>query len=231
MEKVFRRLPLFRQLGHAPVHAPPARQAGRCQGDETILRRRLPSRFGRKETTWCLKNNPEDESGDWEEEGRRFAGVVGSIACRRCFGGDFRSLYLGWLASLQAGELGDNDEVEPPVPPGTESNSRRRLGDLADFSANRPTFLDPPHFSAAALVMRSTRPPGRQTRVEALALHRRRKRPEHHVLVVIGAGTPLAACRPERCAACTTVLPCLQTMLSIERRVSSRPNSFWPSYM
>jgi len=45
--------------------------------------------------------------------------------------GDLRSLYLGWLLCAQAGEI-DDDEVEPPVPPGLKDldGSLERLVDF-----------------------------------------------------------------------------------------------------
>lgn len=46
-------------------------------------------------------------------------------------GGDFRALYLGWLLAVQAGEV-DDDETEPPVPPGLDELSLT-LQTLAGF--------------------------------------------------------------------------------------------------
>jgi hypothetical protein len=45
--------------------------------------------------------------------------------------GDHRALYLAWLSSAQSGELND-DEPEPPVPPGLGALSAP-LKALADF--------------------------------------------------------------------------------------------------
>jgi hypothetical protein len=57
--------------------------------------------------------------------------------------GDLRSLYLGWLLAVQAGELKDS-EKEPPVPP--------NLADLSGPQANLADFLriEPELLSAAA---------------------------------------------------------------------------------
>lgn len=46
-------------------------------------------------------------------------------------GGDFRPLYLGWLMSVQHGQI-DDDELEPPVPPDL-GNLSGALSDFADF--------------------------------------------------------------------------------------------------
>ncbi len=73
----------------------------------------------------------EDESGDWD--GEPDASWLASLVPLRAdlLGGDLRSLYLGWLASVQAGEI-EEDEVEPPLPPGLKRLSAS-LKDLADF--------------------------------------------------------------------------------------------------
>jgi FtsZ-interacting cell division protein YlmF len=48
--------------------------------------------------------------------------------------GDYRALYLGWLSGIQYWEETDDDEVEPPVPPG--------LADLSESLENLVDFLD-----------------------------------------------------------------------------------------
>jgi hypothetical protein len=58
----------------------------------------------------------EDESGDCEDD--EPASLASLIPLRaELLGGDLRSLYLGWLAAAQAGDLEESD-VEPPVPAG-----------------------------------------------------------------------------------------------------------------
>lgn len=57
--------------------------------------------------------------------------------------GDYRSLYLGWLVAAQEGFL-DNDETEPPVPPGL-AMLNVPLKSLVDFLR-----LDPVLIAAAA---------------------------------------------------------------------------------
>ena len=78
-----------------------------------------------------LEFHSEDESGDWDEEGD--SNWLASLIPLRAdlLGGDVRSLYLGWLAALQAGEI-DDDEVEPPLPPSMKHLSAS-LQSLADF--------------------------------------------------------------------------------------------------
>jgi hypothetical protein len=84
----------------------------------------------------------EDEDGDewWEEEGR-LASIVPARA--ELAVGDRRLLYLAWLLCVQGREL-DDDEPEPPVPPGLRGLSGP-LKALADFLR-----LDPDLLAAAA---------------------------------------------------------------------------------
>ena len=59
----------------------------------------------------------EEEGSDWFEEDED--GSLSSLVPLRAeiASGDLRALYLGWLLCAQAGEL-DDDEEEPPCPPG-----------------------------------------------------------------------------------------------------------------
>ena len=83
-----------------------------------------------------LEFHSEDESGDSEDESTRLASLVPLRT--DLLGGDLRSLYLGWLAALQAGEIEDN-EREPPVPPGMKRLSAS-LRSMADFLRIDPRF-------------------------------------------------------------------------------------------
>jgi hypothetical protein len=65
-----------------------------------------------------------DDTLDW-----RLASVIG--VRNELAAGDLRVLYLGWLLAVQAGLL-DDDELEPPVPPGMGSLSASLHG-FADF--------------------------------------------------------------------------------------------------
>jgi hypothetical protein len=72
-----------------------------------------------------------DEDGDWEHDGEGWLASI--IPVRAALAaGDLRPLYLMWLLSAQAGDL-DEDETEPPVPPG--------LGDLSASLTSMAEFL------------------------------------------------------------------------------------------
>jgi len=62
----------------------------------------------------------EEDSGEWEEG----EGWMASLLPLRgdLLRGDHRCLYLGWLGCAQSEEL-DDDEIEPPVPPGLKALS------------------------------------------------------------------------------------------------------------
>src|SRR6202030_484592 len=71
----------------------------------------------------------EQEEHEWPEESDALS-VLTPI--RAQLGrGDLRSLYLGWLLSVQAGEVED-DEIEPPVPAGLKDLDGS-LARLVDF--------------------------------------------------------------------------------------------------
>lgn len=71
----------------------------------------------------------EDEGGSWEEGG----GWMGSLLPLRdeLLGGDYRSLYLGWLLGVCQEDL-DDDDSEPHVPAGLAKPSRA-LKKLIEF--------------------------------------------------------------------------------------------------
>jgi hypothetical protein len=64
-----------------------------------------------------LEFSSEEEGSEWYEEDED--GSLSALVPLRAdiAGGDLRALYLGWLLCVQAGELDDDDE-EPPCPPG-----------------------------------------------------------------------------------------------------------------
>ena len=66
--------------------------------------------------------------GGWEEGGEWMPGLI-SLR-EELFTGDFRSLYLGWLSGVY-GDM-DDDEPEPPVPPGLRTLSAAQ-DDLVAF--------------------------------------------------------------------------------------------------
>jgi hypothetical protein len=82
-----------------------------------------------------------DEGGDsgWDgEEEWQLSALVPVRA--ELANGDLRALYLGWLLAVQNDEF-DNDELEPPVPPGLQELSASQSG-LADFLDIDPDLLD-----------------------------------------------------------------------------------------
>ena len=81
-------------------------------------------------TVGLTANN--DEGGDWvtDEEAEHWMPALLPLRDDLA-NGDLRMLYLGWLAAAWAGEL-DDDQIEPPVPPGLGSLSAP-LEALAEF--------------------------------------------------------------------------------------------------
>lgn len=71
----------------------------------------------------------EDEDPGWGDDEPHLSGLL-SIRSELA-SGDLRALYIGWLLSVQHDEC-DDDEMEPPVPPGLRELSAA-LHQLADF--------------------------------------------------------------------------------------------------
>ena len=71
----------------------------------------------------------DEAGGDWDDG----SGWLSSLIPLRAdiAGGDYRALYLAWLLCAERGEF-DDDETEPPVPPGLEPLSAP-LAAFADF--------------------------------------------------------------------------------------------------
>ncbi len=86
----------------------------------------------------------EDEGGDEWVEGE---GLLSSLISVRAeiARGDLRCLYLGWLLCAQNGEL-DEEEIEPPVPPGLAQLSAS-LESLIEFLSIDPNLI---HVAAQA---------------------------------------------------------------------------------
>lgn len=109
-------------------------------GDDSLL---LRVTEGRAILTFCSDT---EEGGDWEDNDG--SGWMSSLAPLRedILAGDFRCLYLGWLASISAdGWLDEHDDdqdhvPEPPVPPGLADPSVR-LTALAKFLRLDPSLL------------------------------------------------------------------------------------------
>jgi hypothetical protein len=71
----------------------------------------------------------DEEDGQWVEGEGHLSSIISVRA--ELARGDQRALYLGWLLRAQAAEL-DDDDVEPPVPPGLGELSAS-LESLAEF--------------------------------------------------------------------------------------------------
>jgi hypothetical protein len=104
-----------------------------------------------------LYSRDEDGDEEWWEDEAALASIVPVRA--ELAAGDTRLLYLAWLLCVQDREV-DEDELEPPVPPGlgTLSGPLQSLadflrldGDLLDTAAQASASLTPRAPSAAAL--------------------------------------------------------------------------------
>jgi hypothetical protein len=71
----------------------------------------------------------DEEGGEWIEGEECLSSLISVRA--ELSRGDLRTLYLGWLLCAQAGEF-DDEEMEPPVPPGLRQLSAS-LESLAEF--------------------------------------------------------------------------------------------------
>src|SRR5581483_10793170 len=87
-----------------------------------------------------LDLSSENDGGDdeWWEDESALAAIVPVRA--ELAAGDQRLLYLAWLLCVQNEEL-DEEEVEPPVPPGL-GNLSGPLRSLADFLRLDEALLD-----------------------------------------------------------------------------------------
>ncbi len=77
-----------------------------------------------------LSLSSEDEDEYWEEGEGRLASIA--LVRSELAAGELRLLYLAWLLSVQAEEVGDEEEAEPPLPPGLRALSAP-LRAVADF--------------------------------------------------------------------------------------------------
>ena len=89
----------------------------------------------------------DDEGGDWEEG----EGYMDSLIPLRSdlMNGDLRCLYLGWLLCAQCEEL-DEDDMEPPVPPGLAKLSAP-LREFAEFLRIEEDLIEVAAEASAAL--------------------------------------------------------------------------------
>jgi hypothetical protein len=125
-----------------------------------------------------LEFHSDEEPGDDLEEDE---GTLASLTPLRAdlLAGDLRSLYLGWLLSVQMGDL-DDEEEEPPVPPG--------LGELTGSLSSFAEFLRIDEDLIAVAAERSdTRSPERPSREEWVAWIRRLPDSEKEALLLRAA--------------------------------------------
>ncbi|MFN0019186.1 MAG: hypothetical protein ACKVP0_13060 [Pirellulaceae bacterium] len=90
--------------------------------------------FGSKvhKNSVALEFRSEDESGDWIEHEESMAQSLGCIR-EELMAGDNRALYLGWLNAIGQDYTDvDDEDIEPPVPPGLTDLSPA-LTTLAEF--------------------------------------------------------------------------------------------------
>src|SRR5947209_10324291 len=92
---------------------------------------------------------------DWGEEGEGWLDQLLPIRAD-LLRGDFRSLYLGWLRAVQDEQL-ENDQPEPPLPPGLRNLSGPLLK-LAEFLDIDRDLLDAAAENSADLEEPSTSP-------------------------------------------------------------------------
>lgn len=94
-----------------------------------------------------LDFNLDSEPGEYDEDEDNDGLLTSLLAIRRALvAGDFRALYIGWLAGLQNG-LVEQDSVEPPVPAG--------LGDMDEALNHLTAFLNVPEDLVAATALQS----------------------------------------------------------------------------
>ena len=120
-----------------------------------ILKLRLPSALLDLKTvepyctsdsfaTWLNKDkiildflSESEDGGEWGDDLRlsSYLSLRSDLIC-----GDLRCLYLGWLSGLQSDEY-DEEELEPPVPPGLQSLSPTLIH-FANFLRIDPDLID-----------------------------------------------------------------------------------------
>jgi hypothetical protein len=109
----------------------PATVARYCLGDAARVR------VTRSQVIVDLHSEDEDGVEDWVDPEGRLAAII--PARTELAAGDLRPLYLAWLLNAQNREL-DDDEPEPPVPPGLAELSGPQRA-LADFLRLDPDLL------------------------------------------------------------------------------------------
>jgi hypothetical protein len=112
-----------------------------CDGEFVSVREKA----GKTILTFLSDEEPDD---DWVEGNGQLSSLLSirSDLAR----GDLRALYLGWLLYAQGGEV-DDDEIEPPVPPGLNELSGS-LESLVAFLRIDTDLLDAAAAASPALV-------------------------------------------------------------------------------
>jgi hypothetical protein len=100
-----------------------------------------------------IEFNRQEDDGEWEEDEGWMASLIPLRA--DLLRGDHRSLYLGWLCCAQNNER-DDDETEPPVPPGLKTLSGS-LEALVEFLGIDSHLLDVAAGESAPLASPPTR--------------------------------------------------------------------------
>jgi hypothetical protein len=102
-----------------------------CPGERALAR----GKNGKVILTFVSED---EEGGEWVEGDEWLSSLISVRA--ELARGDMRCLYLGWLLCAQSGEL-DDEDVEPPVPPGLAQLSAS-LESLAEFLRINTDLLD-----------------------------------------------------------------------------------------
>ena len=153
----------------ASIYCPGDHASLRVKGDAVIL-----------EFMWDSEGE-DDLEDDVEDDLEEDEGALASLIPLRAelLAGDFRALYLGWLLSVQMGDL-DDEEEEPPVPAG--------LGELTGSLASFAEFLRIDRDLIAVAAERSPMPiQTRPSRAEWVAWIRRLPDSEKEALLLRAA--------------------------------------------
>ncbi len=150
-----------------------------CAGEAASVR----EKSGKLILTFCSE---EEAGGEWVEG----EGILSSLLPLRggLAQGDLRSLYVGWLLNVEAGEL-EEKETEPPVPPNLGKFSGP-LSKLIDFLRIDPNLLA---VAAAGSPRKQTRPAQREEMAAWVAQFPAKEKDELLVRLMAGEDAALGA--------------------------------------